>query len=304
MLLASNKMKVSKIVKRLRRNLSGWVAAHAEGSRFELERESLRHLQLTSDYLMSMFHQTRVPKSPIEGCAKKVFSQSDEDGITLEILRRIGLGSHACLEIGCGNGLENNTLILLATGWKAIWIDGLDLAFDSRINPDFLIHSKSFVTCENVCELVTSLSTNYLLTIEVISVDIDGNDGYIAETLLKNGFHPSVFIVEINEVFPPPIRFRQDYIAAHVWDHSRNYGWLLQSFVDLFNQYGYRLVGCNPQTGVNAFFVRGDHSKHFADISLDPNELFVGRQIRPYKFRDQTLAFDAATIEKLILSLK
>jgi hypothetical protein len=297
-------MKLSRVVKRLRQNFKGWIAAHAAGTRFATERESLRHLQLTSDYLMSVFHQLRVPRTPIERCAKKVFSQSDEDGITLEILRRIGLGGHTCLEIGCGNGLENNTLILLATGWKTIWIDGLELAFNPQINPEFLMHSKSFVTCENVVGIVNSLSANYSQQIEFISLDIDGNDGYIAETLLKNDFRPSVFVVEINEVFPPPIMFRQDYVETHVWDHSRNYGWSLQAFIELFNHYGYRLVGCNPQTGVNAFFVRGDHSEHFADIPLDPNELFVGRQIRPFKFRDQTLTFDAATIEKLILSLE
>jgi hypothetical protein len=27
-------------------------------------------------------------------------------------------------EFGVGNGLENNTLILLASGWRGFWIDG------------------------------------------------------------------------------------------------------------------------------------------------------------------------------------
>ena len=297
-------MRISGVIKRLKSNFRGWIEAHAEGSKFATEREALHHLQLTSEYLMSVLHAQRVPRTALEASAKKVFSQTDEDGITLEILRRIGLSNKTCLEIGCGNGLENNTLILLATGWNAIWIDGLDLAFDAQINPQRLVHSRSFVTRENVCQLVAKLSENHKPPIEYISIDIDGNDGYLTEELLKNSFHPSVFVVEINEVFPPPIVFRQNYVDTHVWDHTRNYGWSLQAFIELFNQYGYRLVACNPHTGVNAFFVRKDHVAHFADIPLDPNELFVGRSIHPYKYRDQKLRFDPATIEHLIASLK
>jgi len=171
------------------------------------------------------------------------------------------------------------------------------------VNPEKLIHSCSFVTRENVCDLVNGLSKDRMTSIELISIDIDGNDGYITEELLQGGYRPSVFIVEINEVFPPPIIFKQDYRADHVWDRTRNFGWSLQAFVDLFSQYGYRLVACNPQTGVNAFFVRLDHSEQFADVPISAAELFVGRTIHPYKYRDHKLKFDAKTIEHLISSL-
>ena len=296
-------MRMTKIVKILRSNFRGWAVAHTEGTRFSTEREMLHQLTLTSDYLMSVLHDQRKPKTPLEECAGKVFSQSDEDGITLEILRRIGISNSTCVEIGCGNGLENNSLILLATGWNAVWIDGMKLAFDAKVNPSKLVHSCSFVTRENVCDLVNGLSKDQTTPIELISVDIDGNDGYITEELLLGGFRPSVFIVEINEVFPPPILFKQDYRADHVWDRTRNFGWSLQAFVNLFSQYGYRLVACNPQTGVNAFFVRLDHSELFVDVPMAASELFIGRTIHPYKHRDRGLRFDANTIEHLISTL-
>jgi len=297
-------MRWSRISRRLKTNFRGWLGAHAEGSRFEAERDALHHLHLTSEYLMSILHSQRTPRTALEACAKSVFSQTDEDGITLEIVKRIGLHDKTCLEIGCGIGLENNTLILLATGWNAIWIDGLDLAFDAQVNPQRLVHSRSFVTRENVCQLVTKLSENHKPPIELISIDVDGNDGYLTEELLQNGFHPSVFVVEINEVFPPPIVFRQNYAKDHVWDKTRNYGWSLQAFIELFDQYGYRLVACNPHTGVNAFFVRQDHVVKFTDIPSDPAELFVGRSIKPYKYRYRELKFDPVTIAHLIASLK
>lgn len=297
-------MQISRITHRIKSNFRSWIWAHAEGTRFSIALESLNHLRRNTDYLMSILHAQRVPRTALESCARKVFSQSDEDGITIEILKRIGISNKTCLEIGCGNGLENNTLILLASGWKAIWIDGLELAFNPAINPERLTHSRSFITRDNVCELVKSLSKNQISEIEFISIDIDGNDGYLSEKLLVEGFRPSVFVVEINEVFPPPIVFRQDYLESHVWDHSRNYGWSLQAFIDLFDLYGYRLVACNPQTGVNAFFVRQDYVGKFDDIPSEPAELYVGRSIHPFKYRDQKLSFDAATIAHLITSLK
>ena len=48
---------------------------------------------------------------------KKCFSQTDEDGITIEILRRIGcLEKGTFAEFGPGDGMENNTLILKSLG--------------------------------------------------------------------------------------------------------------------------------------------------------------------------------------------
>ena len=52
----------------------------------------------------------------------RVYSQADEDGILHEIFRRIGEGKRTFLELGVGNGLENNTLFLLVQGWSGIWI--------------------------------------------------------------------------------------------------------------------------------------------------------------------------------------
>ena len=296
-------MRINRIIKRVKANFLGWVAAHAEGTRFSTEREMLHQLSLSSDYLMSILHAQRAPKTNLEACARKIFSQSDEDGITLEIVKRIGLSAGSCIEIGSGNGLENNTLVLLATGWNAIWIDGVDLAFDPNINPSKLVYSKTFITRENVCEITNDLQKAFENGVELISVDIDGNDGYIVEALLMGGYRPSVFIVEINEVFSPPIVFKQNYREDYVWDKSRNYGWSLQAFVDLFTRYGYQLVACNPQTGVNAFFVRNDHMNAFSDISNSIEDLYVGRTIHPYKHRDFKLRFDAKTIEHLVSGL-
>lgn len=296
-------MRFGRIFRRLKSNFRGWVDAHAEGTKMNYEFEQVRSLQLSNDYLMSLLYLQRTSKNPLDANARKVFSQSDEDGITLEVCRRIGISKGACLEIGCGNGLENNTLVLLAQGWKTIWFDGVPLAFDSKINPKYLFHSQQFVTRENILGLIGRAPEDFRSQIDLISVDIDGNDGYLVEEFLSSGLKPSVFIVETNESFPPPIVFKQKYDSDHVWDKSRNFGWSLQAYIDLLTRYGYQLVACNPQTGVNAFFVRSDHSEYFADVPTDVSLLYVGRSFEPFKRRDSKRQIDAATIAHMIRGL-
>lgn len=46
----------------------------------------------------------------------KVYSQSDEDGITLAIVRRLDIARGVFAELGVGDGVENNTLVFLALG--------------------------------------------------------------------------------------------------------------------------------------------------------------------------------------------
>ncbi len=53
----------------------------------------------------------------------QVWSQGGEDGIVNEIFRRIGVAGRTFIEFGVGDGLENNTLNLLAQGWSGCWIE-------------------------------------------------------------------------------------------------------------------------------------------------------------------------------------
>lgn len=243
--------------------------------------------------------------NPLNACGRKYFSQSDEDGILLEILRRIGRTSGVCLEVGAGDGTENNTLILATQGWKTIWIDAAPCAFDPTCNPLVLSHHRVFVNAENICDIVRKGMKNLgALSIDVLSIDIDGNDGYLASALLESGLAPEVMIIEINELLPPPVRFMQDYNPKYVWDNSKNSGSSLQSLSELLAMYGYICVGCNSQTGVNAFFVKSDFAKQFTDVPSNLAELFIGRSVHPYKYRDHRTQLSPKLIENVLRSIK
>src|SRR5881396_3463948 len=59
------------------------------------------------------------------------WSQDYQDGMIAEIFRRIGPGTKTFLEIGVGDGSENNTTALLSSGWNGYWIEGSKMCCDS-----------------------------------------------------------------------------------------------------------------------------------------------------------------------------
>lgn len=198
-------------------------------------------------------------------CGYKVHSQCDEDGIIAEIFARIGgPKSKTFCEIGCGNGLENNTHNLVLNGWRGIWIDGSPKHIN-RIRhwlPDSADRTlrvrQAFVTRGNVNELLASETDALCLEgeqpeIDYLSLDIDGNDLHVLRAI--TALDPRVISVEYNGKFPPPVKIAMPYNAEHQWARDDYYGASLQEFVDLLASRGYRLVCCTV-SGVNAFFVK------------------------------------------------
>jgi hypothetical protein len=224
-------------------------------------------------------HADRLPAHPnsLVRCGRKIFSQNDEDGITLEILRRIGLSRGVFVEFGVGNGLENNTLALAAAGWSGCWVGGEDLAFNPNprgsVRPQFHFR-KEWVTRANIVSLHRSgLASIGRSRADLVSLDLDGNDLYFAETLLAAEVYPELFIVEYNGKFPPPIRFTIDYDDQHRWKYDDYFGASLTLFHELFQRHGYFLSCCNV-TGVNAFFVKEAHREHFKDLPESIEQLY------------------------------
>lgn len=219
-------------------------------------------------------------KNILNKSGMKFYSQNDEDGILMEILKRVDIKKGNFFEIGvCGghrnNGTECNTIILLMLGWSGIWIDGVNIDINlpekSKLN-----FTKKFINKENCIEVFNDALKKSKIKksdINVASVDIDGNDFYITEAMLNNGFNPNCFIVEYNGKFPPPIIYNMPYDENYVWKGGDEQGCSLQFYVNFFKKYDYNLVCCNI-TGTNAFFVRKEHMNKFKDIPNDINDIF------------------------------
>lgn len=292
------------IIRRLRSKARGWIEAHANGSRMHFEHEILREVRVTNDLLRMVIAEGRRSANPVSANGLKVFSQADEDGVTMELCRRIGISGGTAIEIGSGDGAENNSLVLLAQGWRCIWVDVVRAPEWIEEFPDKIKFLSTHVNAENVNTVLSVVERNWLDDVRFISVDIDGMEGYVLLELLSNGLSPDIVVAETNRIMPPPIRFKQPYDSSYQWDHSINSGWSLQTFIDELGPFGYRLVACNEFTGVNAFFVHESHISKFADVPNDPREIFVGRGVRHLKYSHHGLVADIDTAPVILRAMK
>lgn len=188
----------------------------------------------------------------------QVCSQNGEDGIIHEIFRRIGATTKIFVEVGVGDGCENNTAFLLSQGWTGFWVDGcsrFQRALENRedLRKDCLKYLVSIVSKENIAGLFEQLGVPK--EFDLLSLDIDQNTYYAWEGL--HGFRPRVVVVEYNGAIPSDIDWKVRYSSNRIWNGTQNFGASLKAFEILGRQLGYSLVGCDF-VGINAFFVRDD----------------------------------------------
>jgi FkbM family methyltransferase len=208
------------------------------------------------------------------------YSQCDEDGIIQECLNRIAAKvslTHSFVEIGCADGLENNTHLLLLNGSRGVWIDGssekissIESGLEGAVFEKLWV-SEEVVTLESA-KLIAERASRFLGvgSIDFLSLDIDGNDWHVLP-LFVAGLNPKLVGVEYNAKFPPPLHLVMDYNGNHIWAGDDYFGASLQAWTDLMEKQGYSLVCCNL-SGANAFFVRKDLSSSFA--AYTPTQLY------------------------------
>lgn len=228
----------------------------------ELSRELAR---LQSDLRRAM------PENPA-GWGYKVYSQADEDGILDVICHRLKLRSGVFVEIGCGDGRENNTHYLLLKGWRGVWIEGNaeHVSFIRAVLPqsDRLELIQAFVTRENVAQLLRPVLSSFG-SLDILSVDIDSNDLEVAQAAIA-AFEPKIVVGEYNAKFPYPLKLVFDYEPARMWQGDDYQGASLAAWTDRLKP-DYRLVSCNL-AGTNAFFVRSDGLEPFREYP--PEQLY------------------------------
>lgn len=189
------------------------------------------------------------------------FSQNGEDGI-LDVLRKqLSDSNRYFIEIGSADGIENNSAwLVVAEKYDGLMIDGNIklVASANRIVVPYSIGAESksiFVTRENVNDLK---KLAFHLDPDVFSLDIDGNDFYIAEALVNGGFRPKIFVVEYNSAYGPvrnaTVEYRDDFVFSTAHPTQLYYGVSIMGWRKFFEQHGYQFVTVD-RNGVNAFFV-------------------------------------------------
>lgn len=190
-----------------------------------------------------------------------ILSQNDEDGMIAEIFRRVGVTNRRFVEFGTGDGSENNTAALLIQGWSGVWLEGSAehhatqrSVFDRAIRAGRLVTKQAFLTAENIDSTIAS--TGLAGPIDLLSIDVDGNDYHLWKAITV--VQPRVVVIEYNACVEPPIEWTMPYHSGYVWSgRDAHFSASLAALAALGNRLGYSLVACNI-VGLNAFFVKKD----------------------------------------------
>ena len=251
---------------------------------FVLQKSFLEVLNVTKPILLDKKNNFNINKFGI-----KIYSQNDEDGIILYIFKHIGIKTKKFVEIGVENGTECNTTNLLKNfNWKGIQIEGSKKLYnEAKIQIKKILEKKKnnlkllniFVTKKNINQI---LKKNCGKEIDLLSVDVDGNDFWIWKAI--NCVKPRLVIIEYNSFFGSNISATIKYNSKFSWNHRNNksyYGASLKALEKLGKQKKYILVGVD-KNGVNAFFVRNDLAKYINLKSRKTEEIFLDnkREIR------------------------
>jgi hypothetical protein len=189
------------------------------------------------------------------------FSQNGEDGIIDFLAGKVLNPNRYFVEIGSANGFQNNTSWLaIARKYSGLMIEGDQKASD--ICRLMMSHLNIGVECR--CEFLTRGTASKILDYsdyiepDVFSLDLDGNDYYIAKVLLEAGFRPKVVVVEYNSAYGPQqsiaIKYSDNFNHYKAHSSFLYYGVSICGWRKLLQKYGYRFVTADLN-GVNVFFI-------------------------------------------------
>lgn len=190
----------------------------------------------------------------VEKYAKNYFaSQNGEEGLLVEIIKRLKIEYGVSVEIGGNNGLycSNTALLLKEHGWTGLFVE-----YDYNL---YLESKKNWAGNPRVrsqCSKVDGKNINAFVDerCDLLSLDTDGNDYEIFAGLQS---FPKIVIVEIDSSVPPGVTLRDDGLGC-TYDNTVTVG-----------RYKHYFLLCH--TG-NLIFIRNDFRDLFPEVEGDPLE--------------------------------
>lgn len=179
---------------------------------------------------------------------KRVYAQFGEEALFDYIFGHIDVTNGFLVDFGAGSlnrGLSNSRYLLQERGWKGLLMDG------KSDHPDV---KEEFITAENITELFKKYEVP--TQFDLLSIDIDGNDVWVLEAILRGGYSPRVFIAEFNGCLPVGVNKVMKYNPDHAWGENDYYGGSFEAFKALGKKFGYTLI--HQVATTNMIFVRAD----------------------------------------------
>ena len=211
--------------------------------------------------------------------AENVTSQNGEDGIIREIFNIIGTNNKWVVEIGAWDGkhLSNSWNLINLKGWHGVLVEGdesrwLKLCKNYENSPKVILkHAFVSSDAESPNSIDCILAGSAIPEdFDLLSIDIDGNDYYIWQTMTR--YRPRIVVIEYNPTVANDVEFVQDQ------DERLNHGCSLLALIGMGKEKGYELAAV---TVCNGIFVRADEFPKLGilDNDIDSMRLDQGPRI-------------------------
>jgi hypothetical protein len=257
--------------------------------------------QKPTDGFLAMLVQRSSNKPPANlwDMEFKIYSQWGEDGILNYLCDELEISKPRMIEFGAGDFTECNSRFLAEYRNASVVLvdarkDLLDSVSNTYLNWRTSIHGISdWITPNNINELARH-SKELIGGVDVVSLDLDGNDYWVAEAL--NFEDIRIVVVEYNPIFggtravTVPREDMFDRTAAHY--SNLYYGGSLMAFIGLLNRKGFDFVGTN-RVGNNAFFVAKNYTHQINLVIPDVSDLseYVDWRVRESRNEKGELTF-------------
>ncbi len=242
-------------------------------------RQQLRYLSLAA-----MGHELALDPLDLTPYEMSFFSQNGEDGVLVEVLRRVGAGTRRFIEIGASHAEANCLFLADVLGWQGWFVEAdpnevawLRRKFTGNCNVSIV---EAFVDRGNINEVLEPVGSAGEM--DVFSLDIDGNDYWVWEAL--EVIHPRIVIIEYNSALDQQRPVAQRYEPASTWDGTDGFGSSREALRELGTRKHYRLVHADI-AGANLVFVREDlcpgRFLPEADVAVRSTAYFLSGYLHP-----------------------
>lgn len=213
------------------------------------------------------------PPIHLQRFARRVYSESGEDGILERLFELLGVERGYFVEFGAWDGRRlSNTRLLAERGWSGLLIEA-DQAHYAELRRNVAggrvsaVHAR--VGLKGDCALEAILDrSDCPEALDLLSIDVDSDDLAIWMTLQRR--RPTCVVIEFNVTIP----FDVDFINPA----GRNWGNSARTLERVARSKGYRLVA---MTGMNLIFLTADAADraNVREVELDASTLEIGERL-------------------------
>ena len=223
--------------------------------------------------LFSISMSAEIIKPKLSDYKKNIYSQFGEDGIIEKIFEIIGTTSKVVIEFGAADGFSCSNTANLWTknnGWKGILIEA-DVNLFNKVVANVAAYNCIKLNKKVGIHLTDSLEEilkqeNINDPIDLLSIDIDGNDYYIFQSLKQ--LRPRIIICEYNVSIPAYLDVYPDY--------NNHIGCSVAALQRIAKEKNYTLVSI---TEGNCIFIVNEELPKFSVYDIHPEHMHINKYV-------------------------